>query len=100
MSSTQHIKREFNKYPTYIKRWNGRFYKGLITEDFVFFCNYHEGDDNGNVEMYTRNMELVSDNYFASVGLHEALESGEWEYMSPTMKQNYKLALEAGQFTS
>ena len=82
----------------FIKRWNGRFYKGLITKGFVFFCNYNEGDDNGNVEMYTRNMELVSDNYFASVGLHEALESGEWEYMSPTMKQNYKLALEAGQF--
>jgi hypothetical protein len=98
MSSTQHIKREYIKYPMFIKRWNGRFYKGLITKGFVFFCNYNEGDDNGNVEMYTRNMELVSDNYFASVGLHEALESGEWEYMSPTMKQNYKLALEAGQF--
>lgn len=95
MKSFQLLTREFNKYPN---RINKRFYKALITKDFVFFVDYHEGDDNGNVEMYTRNMELVSDNYFASVGLHDVLTTGDWEYMSPTMRKNYKLALEAGQF--
>lgn len=103
------MKAKQNNYPKFITRWNGRFHKGLITEDFVFYCNYQEGDDNGNVEMYRRvksnphdrddsGLELVSNNYFASVGLFEALEAGVWEYISPTMKLNYKLAKEAGQF--
>lgn len=98
----QQLKREHTLYPKFIKRWNGNFYKGLITKDFVFYCNYQEGDDNGNVEMYRRstgsNLELVSDNYFASVGLLEALTEGDWEYISQTMSKNYKLAKEAGQF--
>ena len=98
----QQLKREHTLYPKFIKRWNGNFYKGLITKDFVFYCNYQEGDDNANVVMYCRstgsNLELVSDNYFASVGLLEALTEGDWEYISQTMSKNYKLAKEAGQF--
>lgn len=106
----QQLKREHTLYPKFIKRWNGNFYKGLITKDFVFYCNYQEGDDNGNVEMYRRleksnphdrdnsGLELVSNNYFASVGLLEALTEGDWEYISQTMSKNYKLAKEAGQF--
>lgn len=98
----QQLKREHTLYPKFVKRWNGNFYKGLITKDFVFYCNYQEGDDNANVVMYRRstgsNLELVSDNYFASVGLFEALTEGDWEYISQTMSKNYKLAKEAGQF--
>ena len=96
--STKQIKRAYVRYPMFLKRWNGRFYKGLITKDFVFYCNYNEGDDNGNVEMYDRKMNLVSNNYFASVGLHEALTEGNWEYISPSMNKNYKLAKLEGQF--
>jgi hypothetical protein len=92
------MKNIYKDYPRFIKRWNGNFYKALITEDSIFFCNYNEGDDNGNVEMYNRKMELLSDNYFASNELQETLKIGKWEYISPTMKLNYELALEAGQF--
>ena len=48
MKSVQLLTREFNKYPN---RINKRFYKAVITKDFVFFVDYHEGDDNANVEM-------------------------------------------------
>jgi len=41
---------------------------------------------------------LISNNYFASVGLFDELATGEWEYISPTMKQNYKLAKADGYF--
>lgn len=50
--------------------------------------------------MYNRDMELISNNYFANVGLTEELAKGKdnWEYISPTMKQNYKLAEADGYF--
>lgn len=89
-----------DKYPKFLNRWNGRFYRALITKDFVFFVNFQEGDENGCCEMYNRDMELISNNYFAHVGLSEELAKGKdnWEYISPTMKQNYKLAEEQGYF--
>jgi hypothetical protein len=99
-----------SNYPKFIKRWNGLFYRALITSDFVFYVNYKEGDENACCEMYRRlamsnphdrddsKLELVSNNYFAFVGLNEALASGEWEYISPTMKTNYKLAEAEGYF--
>ena len=94
----QKLRREYTIYPKAIKRWNGLFNKALITKDFVFYCNYHEGDDNANVEMYRRltgaDLELISDNYFANVGLLEELEKENWGYISPTMKKNYKLMLQ------
>jgi hypothetical protein len=76
--SGQKLRREYTIYPKCLKRSNGLFYKALITDEFVFYANYHEGDDNANVEMYRRlegaNLELVSNNYFANVGLIEELE--------------------------
>ena len=94
----QKLRREYTIYPKAIKRSNGLFSKALITNEFVFYCNYHEGDDNANVVMYRRstgaNLELISDNYFANVGLLEELEKENWGYISPTMKTNYKLMQE------
>jgi len=99
----QKLRREYTIYPKAIKRCNGLFSKALITDEFVFYCNYHEGDDNANVEMYRRlnksnphdrldsHLELISNNYFANVGLLEELEKENWGYISPTMKTNYKL---------
>jgi hypothetical protein len=76
--SGQKLRREYTIYPKCLKRSNGLFYKALITDEFVFYANYHEGDDNANVEMYRRlegaNLELVSNNSFANVGLIEELE--------------------------
>jgi hypothetical protein len=97
--SGQKLRREYTIYPKCLKRSNGLFYKALITDEFVFYANYHEGDDNANVEMYRRlegaNLELVSNNYFANVGLIEELEKQNWGYISQTMKKNYKLMIEA-----
>lgn len=84
--------------PPFLTRFNGRFYRALITKDFVFYVNFQEGDENSSCEMYNRDMELISNNYFASVGLFDELATGEWEYISPTMKQNYKLAKADGYF--
>jgi hypothetical protein len=96
--ANQKIRREYMIYPKCFKRWNGLFYKALITKDFVFYTNYHEGDDNANVEMYRRlggaNLELISNNYFANVGLLEELEKKNWGYISKTMSTNYKLMQE------
>jgi hypothetical protein len=100
--SGQKIKREHTIYPKCAKRTNGLFYKALITKDFVFYANYHEGDENANVEMYRRlggdKLELVSNNYFASVGLHEALTEENWEYISQTMKVNYNHGKRSGYY--
>ena len=105
--SGQKIRREYMAYPKCIKRWNGLFYKALITDEYVFYCNYHEGDDNANVEMYRRlnksnphdrldsHLELISNNYFANVGLLEELEKKNWGYISQTMNKNYKLMIDA-----
>lgn len=94
----QKLRREYTIYPKAIKRCNGLFSKALITDEFVFYCNYHEGDDNANVEMYRRltgaDLELISNNYFANVGLLEELEKENWGYISPTMNKNYKLMLQ------
>ena len=101
-----------NNYPRLLVLFNGRFHRALITKDFVFYVNFQEGDENGCCEMYRRleksnphdrddsKLELVSNNYFANVGLIEELAKGKdnWEYISPTMKANYKLAKTDGFF--
>lgn len=85
------------KYKRSITTNGGKYWKVLVTKDFVFYVNYQESDENGAVLMYKRDMTLVSDNYFASVGLNEALDEGKWEYISPTMKYNYKQMKETGE---
>jgi len=68
----------------------GRYPRAMETESFVFFVNFEEGDENGQVIMYRKdekNLELISDNYFASVGLQEALQGGDETWMSPRMKK-------------
>jgi hypothetical protein len=47
----------------------GVYYRAAETPEFVYFCNYEESDDNGNVIMFRQSGELVSNNYFANVGL-------------------------------
>ena len=80
-----------------ITNWNGRYPRVLETENAVFFVKFDEGDDNGNTFMYRKeqdHLELVSDNYFASVGLQQALQEGAETWMSPSMKKERKLQIE------
>ena len=80
-----------------ICNWNGRYYRGLETKDFIFFINYQEGDENGCVMMYRKSdLSLASSNYFAYGAMFEVLtETKDWTYISPSMKHNLKLHNEA-----
>lgn len=63
-----------------IVSWNGIFFRAIETKDFIYFCNYHESDDNANCMMYSKDgMELVSDNYFASNDLFELMTERSFE---------------------
>lgn len=75
--------------------WLGTYWRALETEDFVYFVNFQEGDENACVHMYRKNMELVSNNYFAYNDMFEVLTENKFTYISPTMKKNLQLYLEA-----
>jgi hypothetical protein len=67
----------------------------MVTKEFVFYADYQEGDDNGNVVMLDReNGELVSDNYFANQECFELMRKFDFESMSRTCKYNFKCWLE------
>lgn len=84
-SSPQRI----NPQTKLICSWNGRFWRGVETEDFIYFCNYQEGDDNGSVKMYRKNgLELVSDNYHAANDLVDVILKKKYTYLSSSMKIN------------
>ena len=73
-----------------ITNWNGRYPRAMETELFVFFVKLDEGDENAQAIMYHKrdnHLQLVSDNYLASVGLFDALKDGEETWMSPAMKK-------------
>lgn len=80
-----------------ITNWNGRYPRVMETDTFVFFVKFDEGDENGNTFMYRKekdHLELVSDNYFASIGLQDELREGSETWMSPAMKKERKLYIE------
>jgi len=74
-----------------IKTSLGEYHRALETLNHIYYVNFEEGDENGSVKMFTRKMELVSDNYFAYVGLMEDIESGLYSWASPRMKKNIEL---------
>jgi hypothetical protein len=68
---------------------NGRYYRAVETEDFIYFCNYQEGDENASVKMYRKSdLSLVSDNYFAHNDLFEVILEKQYTYLSKSMKYN------------
>ena len=81
----------------------GTYYRAMETENFVYFVNFEESDENGQVKMYRKSayktlpnkvlyrLELVSDNYFAHVGLMEDLKDCAETWMSPRMKKERAL---------
>lgn len=86
------------KIPLDIKRicnWNGIYYRGVETKDFVYFINYNESDENASVIMFRKlenELELASSNYFAYNDLFELqLERAhEITYLSPMAKYGMK----------
>lgn len=72
-----------------------RFYKAMVTTDYVFYADYQEGDDNGNVVMLDRETgELISDNYFANQECFSLMRKFDFESMSRTCAYNFKCMLE------
>ena len=72
---------------------NGRYHRGVETEDFIYFCNYQESDDNASIKMYRKsNLQLVSDNYFASNDLFEVILEKKYTYLSKSMQYNAREA--------
>jgi len=84
----------------------GTYHRAMETEMFVYFVNFEESDENGQVKMYRKvqrettptgvimGLELVSDNYFAFVGLEEDIKDGSETWTSPQMKKELKLRTE------
>ena len=73
----------------------GRYNRALETEDFIFYVNYQEGDENACCHMYRKDKTLVSNNYFAYNYMFEVLTENKFTRISPNMKLNLKLHLEA-----
>ena len=76
---------------------------GLVTEGYIFYCNFGESDDNGNTKMYDRKMNLISDNYFAKEALLDELkEIYEKQtivyYMSPEIAKEIQIREEENLF--
>jgi hypothetical protein len=70
---------------------NGRYYRGVETKDFIYFCNYQEGDDNASVKMYRKSdLSLASDNFFANNDLVGVILDKKYTYLSKSMKYNAK----------
>jgi len=75
----------------------GVYKRAMETDTFVYFVNFDESDENGQVKMYRKiedHLELVSDNYFAFVGIMDDLKEGNETWMSPQMKKERKIYVE------
>ena len=77
-----------------IKNSLGEYHRALETKNHIYFVNYDEGDKNANVLMYDRKMVLVSNNYFASVGLEEDLKNSDYVWIAPKLKKLYEILKE------
>ena len=83
------------KFKKQIVHRGRRFYKAMITSEFVFYADYQEGDDNGNVVMFDKESgDLISDNYFANQECFELMRKFDFISMSKTCKYNFKCWLE------
>jgi hypothetical protein len=78
----------------------GIYHKAMETDSFVYFVNFLESDENGQVKMYRKGsyvgcpLELVSDNYFALVGLERDIEEDNQTWLSAKMKKELELRSE------
>ena len=71
----------------------------METDIFVYFVNFLESDENGQVKMYRKSpkenrLQLVSDNYFAFTGIMDDFREGNETWMSKRMEKERKLYLD------
>ena len=83
------------------KLWEGTFHKALETENFIFFCNYEEGDMNGNTIMYSSKpnedgtLRLIGSNYHIGSDFIRATEEDKHIFISDYVKDSMHLEIEA-----
>lgn len=66
------------------------FKRAVESEDFIYFVDYEEGDENAQTYMFRKtDLELVSNNYFATQDMWEVLENKEFTWMAEEMVYNY-----------
>jgi len=73
----------------FIDEFGGEFHRELETTDFVYFVNREESDDNGAVMMFLKKgkeLELRSNNYFATQSFMESIANEEITWMSDYFK--------------
>lgn len=65
----------------------GTYTKHLVTKDYIFYVNLEEGDAHAACYMFSNDSEnkLISNNYFASVALNEALKTIDYIFISPEL---------------
>lgn len=74
--------------PRVISTGIGRFYKAAASEDFLHYVDYNEPDIG---IMYDRKTgALISNNYFASVGLYDDIMDNTITWCTRRMKQAIK----------
>lgn len=67
----------------------GKYHRGIETEEFIYFCNYQEGDENANVKMYRKSdLTLICDNYHANNDMVRVILDKKYTYLSKSMKFN------------
>lgn len=82
---------EFKKQISYRGR---RFFKAMVTKDFVYYVDYSESDDNANVVMYDLEGTLMSDNYLANNDMFSRMRKHDFISMSETCAYNFRCMLE------
>jgi hypothetical protein len=70
----------------------------LITKDFIFYGNPKESDENASLIMLKRNLEFISNNYFAYQGFIEELKKNKFEFISKETQYNFDEMQKSGQF--
>jgi len=75
--------------------WDGTFHKALETEEFIYFCNYEEGDMNGNTKMFSSKpsedgtLKLIGDNYHIASDCLRAMEEDKHIFISDYAKAEF-----------
>lgn len=89
-------------YPSTVKsKYDFLHHKlALVTPDYVFYIDENESDEDASVMMFDRDMNLISDNYFAFSGLLEAVDEHypdkSYVWASSSMKNNMKGMYQGG----
>jgi hypothetical protein len=76
--------------PLSINRNGQRFFKAVITPEYVYYVDYRESDEYSAVLIYNKRGELLSDNCHAANSLLMDIEEKRYIHLSRTMQYNVR----------